>query len=875
MALLLIACARASLTTSATTPTASQRAAPPLTQATAEYDAVHYKEAEAIAQAWLADPEEGAAARLTLARVQLATGDYAGAAASARRAWESKKELEQPAKIVAASALSLLGQLTQAEEILGSAARKTGAWEAKRLLAELELQQGHRAKAEPLLQELIEAYNDDRISEHDPIGLTQVGRAADLLRSPQDANEAYNQAEQASEQSSDQLLLWRAQLTLQRHDPDQAAQLLSELLRRAANHPLALALMAQVKLAQGMDFDAAEDLAKRALRINPNLSEARFVLAGVRLRDMDLAGTEEWTKQGLRTNPNDLKLLSLRATAQFLIGDQSGFVQTEQTVLRLNPQFSELYVTVAEYADWEHRYPEVVTLLRRATQIDGDDAQASAGLGLNLIRLGEESEGRSALQHSFAQDPFNVQVYNTLNLFEQVIDKQYTSLQTPPFRLRVAKQEAAILQRYVPTLLNQAWQRLIEFYEFTPENPIGIELYGDHEQFAVRTSGLPNIGIQGVCFGKTLAAVTPADQPLNLGMTLWHELSHVFHIQLSKGRVPRWFTEGLAEYETQVERPEWKRELDLELYRALVMGRMPAALQMNRAFTHAESMEAMAVAYYGSTQLVAFIVQHYGRASVRQMLLLWGQGKPTEEVLTQALGVSGATLDQAFHVFLVQNLSRYEKQFVSIPGSTDPAQVEYAKAREAFASGQPKQCIPIIQDLLTQGHDGFEVQLLLGKCQHRAGEDFDAALTRAHQADETQAEPLEGLWVLARERRDEAAEIAILRKLARLEEHSAEVYRRLLQLLVSTHQIDEALTVGQSAAFVDIEGAQTHALYAQALDLAHRFAQADAEFDSALLCPGEDAERTKIREQFVLSLQRRGLSKQAATRRAQSAANGE
>jgi hypothetical protein len=58
------------------------------------------------------------------------------------------------------------------------------------------------------------------------------------------------------------------------------------------------------------------------------------------------------------------------------------------------------------------------------------------------------------------------------------------------------------------------------------------------------------------------------EEKFNLGMTLWHELAHVFHIQLSRSRVPRWFTEGLAEYETEHERPEWSREHDPALFAA-------------------------------------------------------------------------------------------------------------------------------------------------------------------------------------------------------------------------------------------------------------------------------------------------------------------
>src|SRR5690606_38131953 len=110
---------------------------------------------------------------------------------------------------------------------------------------------------------------------------------------------------------------------------------------------------------------------------------------------------------------------------------------------------------------------------------------------------------------------------------------------------------------------------------FEPEAPIGIELYESREQFAVRTSGLPQTAIQGVCFGKTLATLSLAEEPANLGMTLWHELAHVFHIQLSKSRVPRWFTEGLAELETALHRPEWSRELDPQLFGALLDGRLP------------------------------------------------------------------------------------------------------------------------------------------------------------------------------------------------------------------------------------------------------------------------------------------------------------
>ena len=44
--------------------------------------------------------------------------------------------------------------------------------------------------------------------------------------------------------------------------------------------------------------------------------------------------------------------------------------------------------------------------------------------------------------------------------------------------------------------------------------------------------------------------------------------------RFSKSRVPRWFTEGLAEFETTLARPEWKREMDGQLWRAHKAGKL-------------------------------------------------------------------------------------------------------------------------------------------------------------------------------------------------------------------------------------------------------------------------------------------------------------
>ena len=164
-------------------------------------------------------------------------------------------------------------------------------------------------------------------------------------------------------------------------------------------------------------------------------------------------------------------------------------------------------------------------------------------------------------------------------------------------------------------------------YMFAPEAPVAVEMYMNREHFSVRTSGLPNIGIEGVCFGHVVAAMSPKSEPFNWGNVLWHELAHVFAIQLSKYHVPRWFTEGLSEYETMIRRPEWHRELDPELYLALRRKSLPGALGMNTAFTHADGDLDVTVAYYAASQMLAFTAEQFGFPRITRALEAWGEGR--------------------------------------------------------------------------------------------------------------------------------------------------------------------------------------------------------------------------------------------------------
>jgi cellulose synthase operon protein C len=851
----------------------------------------------ALAQKELASvtgPERAEAA-VAQARLLLLTGKYSEAVAAAKKAAGLGREARAAAAPIRAQALAAQGKTAEAIAAVKEVESDDTARRARLVLGELLIRSGKRGDARAPLMTLVQDYNDDKIKDTDPEGLSMVGRAAHLLRSARDANDAYTKAEKAGGKQNVETLLWRGELFLDKYDPGHAGQVVREALKLAPKNPHARVAMARVKLDNTMDFAAAESEITQALEVNPELAMAFFVRAGLALRDLDITAADKAADQGLKTNPTHLELLSMKAAIRFLADDKAGFDALKAKVFGLNPEFSEFYQIVAEYAEWEHRYEDIVRMMREAVRIDPRDAKAHAILGMNLIRSGDDKGGLAALQKAWEFDKFNVRVYNTLNTFEKVIATQYVTVEGQPFKIRYAKTDKAILERYVPQMLEEAWASMVKRYGFTPKVPVSIELYADAENFSVRTSGLPNVGIQGVCFGQTLAAMSPSAAAFNWGNVLWHELGHVFAIQLSKNHVPRWFTEGLAEYETIIRRPEWQREEDPALFAALKGGRIPAVDGFNRAFTHVDDVRDVTMAYYASSQILVFMVQEFGFPKVVSMMPRWGNGERTPEVVKGSLGVTTEELDRRFRAWLMPRLSRYTKQYVPDLHSPplddarkavqreprnakrlvelalalladkqmaegeatlaealrlDPKQPDahYVKLRLAAGSKNTAEAARIITKMIADGNDGYAVRMKAADLAESLKDlpRMKANLEAAARLDPSQVEPLQALYDLAHKQKDQSGELAALRRIAALDQHDRRVWGRLLEQLVQRGLWEEARKVGESAIFVDVQNPKIHRNYARALARTGRFVSAVYELNSALVCKPGAKEQAEI-----------------------------
>ena len=224
------------------------------------------------------------------------------------------------------------------------------------------------------------------------------------------------------------------------------------------------------------------------------------------------------------------------------------------------------------------------------------------------------------------RDPYDARTYNLLELYDKVIPRMQT-ITTKHLSFRIDPAARVAVEKVVAPFLEETYGRYVARYGFEPSGPVVFELYADPDHFAIRTVGLPGIGVEAVCFGRVITSQSPTNGAMNWGMVLAHELAHVFAIELSRSRVPRWFTEGLAELETMRARPEWNRHAERNLWGAMYRGELASLAQLSNGFVRARNAEEATRAYAESALALDFLERQVRvRAAARRAGAFCGRG---------------------------------------------------------------------------------------------------------------------------------------------------------------------------------------------------------------------------------------------------------
>jgi tetratricopeptide (TPR) repeat protein len=783
-------------------------------------------------------------------RLALGHGDVAGA----RRAAEADNPDATGRELAIALVEIFEGKYTAARTRLVPLADRGPAGEAALELGLLDVKFGRtdegRRRLNPIVQNRTFVGPDDYF---------KLARAAVGVREFLLANDAYLRIK--DEKRADIQGSW-GDLFLERHQPGDAVTSYRAALEADPSWMPALAGLARALA----DEDPAESKTAlaAAAKVAPDYPDALLLLAEAGLGEEDVAAATQALDRLAKVRPGTIEEAAARMAVAYKStrGDLAAVDALAARVREINPRSALGYRTAGAEAAREYRFDDAVTLAGKAVAIDGYDAMALFDLGLYLTRTGDEPAARTALERSRELDRSASQQGNqggsartnnvlklldTLDSFVRVLDGD--------FIFKFAPEEAAVLRVYALPIAQEAYKTFSERYGFKPQGPLLVEIFPVHDDFAVRTLGLAGLqGALGACFGRVVTMDSPRARPpgeFSWQATLWHEIAHVFSLQASQYRVPRWLTEGISTYEEHRKQPAWGRELTLEYANQLAKSKTFGVKGLPDAFKRPESLS---LAYFEASLVVEHLIALNGDAGLRTLLKAYADGASDTTAFASAFGKSVDEVETSFKAFIDERYSALRAAMQDPPTNVEATDVAALRTRAAGAPGN------------------FLSQWSLGQALVRAG---DMAAARA---------PLERAAELAPQASGATSPRALL---ARMSEEAGDVTRarrEWRELLTYDHTNVVAarrlasLSAGVGAAAADDENfalrrvadldpfdADIHGLLGRRLVAKGQHAEALIEFEAALaLGPTNLAEAHADVGDVLLKLGRREEAKREA-----------
>jgi tetratricopeptide (TPR) repeat protein len=685
------------------------------------------------------------------------------------------------------------GDYTRAESILkpfvaanpgGDAALETGL---------LQLGVGRRTEGRQTLQLVLA----DDVRDPSARDFLRAARASRAMHRIDDAQSLFRDAIELAPNDVRINTEW-GELFVEKYANADAAKSFQEALKVDPEYGPALLGMAQALADENPPQAIA--FAQRALKVNPNDAGAHLLMAEMAVYQDKKADARESIERVLKVNPRHLEALSMKAALAYVEGNTAEYQESIAEALKIHPTYGEIHRIVGSITAHYYRFDEAVEHTRKAIALDRENFRALADLGAQLMRTGDERNARRNLETAFRIDRWDVMTFNLLELLDKL--EPFDTITDGEMVIRLSPDESPVMKEYVPQLAREALDALSKRWEFTPKGPILIEMFPEHDDFAVRTLGLPGmLGALGACFGRVVTIDSPKARPpgmFNWGETLWHEMAHVITLQLSNNRLPRWLSEGTSTYEERRARKEWGRDMEIPFARFLDRGQVLKIRDLNSGFS---SSQTISYAYYQASLLVEHIVDNHGQRQLRALVMAYADGSDTETAIKKALGIDIDELQKNFDAAL-------DKRYANLRRAL--------KVPEGLAPGLPLDKITAIA---SDHPESFAAQMTLGDAL--AESNPDAAIEAFERAAKLipnasgEDSPHAAIAAVAMKKGDKARAARALEQLTATTPADVESARQFASLLDPAKEAARTRMALQRVVAVDPFDAQSHATLGQ------------------------------------------------------------
>ncbi|HEY7087525.1 MAG TPA: tetratricopeptide repeat protein [Tepidisphaeraceae bacterium] len=456
---------------------------------------------------------------------------------------------------------------------------------------------------------------------------------------------------------------------------DNATQALVELKAAVGENPNdshCHDLLGKIALEQ-WNFDAADGQVAAIRKVDPNSITADLLETRNFLQQRRPADAEKAVQRVLARQPNHLEALGLLAASFALRLQDDRMNEVLAHVEKIDPDNASAYYEVAEQLGAMRQYPRAIAKYKVAIDRAPWWTAVRNALGLLYTQSGDEDDAKATLDAAHTVDPYNLKTTNYLRLLDDL--GKFTRKESAHFIVMYDGQVDPIIPEYFSDYLESIYPDVSRIYAQEPPVKTYIEVFPQHDQFSVRTTGSPWIGTVGASTGRVIALVSPRKGELTMGAFNWtqvlrHEFTHTVTLAATDNRIPHWMTEGLAVYE---EHSPIKWDWVPLLYNAVTKKELFTITDLTWGFIRPKKPTDRTLAYAESFWICTYIQQKWGHDAILKMLAEFRGGASEEATFQKVLGKSLSEFETDFFAWANQQVAGW--------GYDDATNEKYDKLR--------------------------------------------------------------------------------------------------------------------------------------------------------------------------------------------------
>jgi tetratricopeptide (TPR) repeat protein len=172
----------------------------------------------------------------------------------------------------------------------------------------------------------------------------------------------------------------------------------------------------------------------------------------------------------------------------------------------------------------------------------------------------------------------------------------------------------------------------------------------------------------GVTFGYLVAMDSPSGRAtgeFHWGSTLWHEMAHVFTLEATDHRVPRWLSEGISVFEEWRTGPTPGVVVTPETISALQANKLLPIADLDSGFIRPKYPNQVQVSYMQAGLVCLFVEQRFGFEQLVALLKQFTKDTTTKKAVEDTFKISSEEFDKQFDVFVRE---RYKSLLADLEG---------------------------------------------------------------------------------------------------------------------------------------------------------------------------------------------------------------